>query len=429
MARAKASPLSVKKHRLELPVARKPVFESLGDGVSVGYRRNQSAGTWLVRKSDGKGGSSQRVVGIADDYADADGAHVLTWAQAQAKAFEIARAGKISSAKIAMTVAAALDRYEADLKTRGGDSGNVQRLRVHISRHLLEKSVAELTNAGLRKWRDDLANELAPATVNRTANAFKAALNLAAEHDEAILTRGAWEKGLSSLPDAEEARNIVLTDVEVKKLVDAAYKQSVELGQLVEVSAITGARYSQIASLLVGDLQDDRDEPRLMMPSAKKGKGIKKVLRRPVPISVALAKKLRRAAGKRSDPAPLLLKPTRPLTDAEKRKNVPPRQPDKWRKSDHSRPFARVVASAFKVESNPDNTSSATVETREPITIYALRHSSIVRQILRGVPIRVVAVLHDTSVEMIEKNYSKYLADHSDTVVRAALIDIAADST
>ena len=36
---------------------------------------------------------------------------------------------------------------------------------------------------------------------------------------------------------------------------------------------MTGARPSQIARLDVADLQDGRDDPRLMMPSSKKGKG------------------------------------------------------------------------------------------------------------------------------------------------------------
>ena len=47
------------------------------------------------------------------------------------------------------------------------------------------------------------------------------------------------------------------------------------------------------------------------------------------------------------------------------------------------------------------------------MTIYALRHSNIAHHILRGVPIRVVAVMHDTSVAIIKKNYSALLADHS----------------
>jgi hypothetical protein len=36
MARTKSSLLATKKARLALPVAKKPVFESLGSGTSVG---------------------------------------------------------------------------------------------------------------------------------------------------------------------------------------------------------------------------------------------------------------------------------------------------------------------------------------------------------------------------------------------------------
>ena len=50
--------------------------------------------------------------------------------------------------------------------------------------------------------------------------------------------------------------------------------------------------------------------------------------------------------------------------------------------------------------------------------MYALRHSSIVRQLLAGVPVRIVAAGHDTSVAMIERNYSRYITDHADALVR-----------
>ena len=36
---------------------------------------------------------------------------------------------------------------------------------------------------------------------------------------------------------------------------------------------------------------------------------------------------------------------------------------------------------------------------------YSLRHSSIVRGLSAGLPVRVVAALHDTSVAMIEQTY------------------------
>ena len=52
------------------------------------------------------------------------------------------------------------------------------------------------------------------------------------------------------------------------------------------------------------------------------------------------------------------------------------------------------------------------------VTLYALRHSSIVRQLLGGVPIWVVAVNHDTSVAMLERTYSRYIGDHSDALAR-----------
>jgi hypothetical protein len=60
----------------------------------------------------------------------------------------------------------------------------------------------------------------------------------------------------------------------------------------------------------------------------------------------------------------------------------------------------------------------------ETVTIYALRHSSIVRALLRHVPIRVIAAGHDTSVAQIERCYSKNIVDHSDDVSRAALLQL-----
>lgn len=56
------------------------------------------------------------------------------------------------------------------------------------------------------------------------------------------------------------------------------------------------------------------------------------------------------------------------------------------------------------------------------MTIYALRHSSIVRMLLLNIPVRIVASLHNTSVRMIEKHYSESITEHSDDVSRVALL-------
>ena len=45
--------------------------------------------------------------------------------------------------------------------------------------------------------------------------------------------------------------------------------------------------------------------------------------------------------------------------------------------------------------------------------------------ILAGVPVRVVAVNHDTSIPMIERTYSRYIGDHADALARKALLDVA----
>jgi integrase len=309
-------------------------------------------------------------------------------------------------------VSQALALYKADLTTRGGDIGNVERIRIHLSPTLSNKNVALLPSRDLRKWRDDLAKKLSPATVNRTAAAFKAALNLAADHDDRIPNRRGWETGLASIPDAERSRNVILPENTIRLIIAAAYRDSPEFGLLIEVAAVTGARVSQLANLATADLQGERPDPRLMMPSSRKGKGTQKVGRRPVPIPVALAAKLRDIAESRLPSAPLLTKPEQKLWKKSAETQSPVQTYRPWKKSDHSRLFARAA-------------KAAGLDPAE-VTMYALRHSNIVRQILAGVPLRVVAVNHDTSVAMLERTYSRYIGDHADALARVALLDTTA---
>jgi integrase len=105
-----------------------------------------------------------------------------------------------------------------------------------------------------------------------------------------------------------------------------------------------------------------------------------------VPIPVSLAFKLRAAVGNRAAEALLLKAGTA---------------------SSNGRAFARIAARIGLVGATP----------------YALRHTSITRGLLAGVPIRVVAANHDTSVAMIEKTYARFIADHSDALTRAAMFD------
>jgi hypothetical protein len=85
----RSNELENRTNRLKLPIARKPVFVKIGAGLSLGYRRNQTAGTWVLRIADGKGGASTSAFGHADDYNDADGQSYLDYFQAQNKARQL----------------------------------------------------------------------------------------------------------------------------------------------------------------------------------------------------------------------------------------------------------------------------------------------------------------------------------------------------
>jgi integrase len=397
MARStRSAKLETRTARLRLAVRKKPYFVAVAPGVGLGYRRNKTAGSWVVRAADGRGGNWTQAFAYADDFEDANGADVLSFWEAQDRARILARgrdADEDSGKPI--TVARTIDRYESDLKARGGDVYNAQRVRRHLPDVLASKTVALLAVPGeFRHWRDGLLKKgLAPSTVNRTCAAFQAALELAAAQDPRITNQSAWRTGLVALPDAEQPRNIIIPEDAVLGIISAAYAVSRGFGLLVEVAAVTGARVSQLARLEVGDLHGDRSDSRLMMPSARKGRGRKRIERRPVPIPTNLAMALKQASAGRHTEARLLTKPSG----------------EPWRHSDHRHPFERAV----KV---------AGLDPAE-VTIYALRHSSIVRQLLANTPIRVVASLHDTSVVMIERTYSKFITDHSDVLSRRALLD------
>jgi integrase len=394
--RPRSASLETRAGRLRLPVQRKPhAFTTIAPGIALAYRRNQGAGRWVVRCADGRGGAWTKAFGIADDYEESDAERVLTFWEAQDKARALAR-GKDEDSGRPGTVAEAIDDYEADLVVRGGAVVNAQRLRRLLPPAILSKPIALLSTKELRRFRDGLAASMKRASVNRVLKPLKAALTLAADHDpERIGNRQAWRIGLAALKDSANPNNIVLSDDEIRSLVVASYEVDEALGLLVEVLAVTGARISQAARLLVGDVLSNSHDS-LAMPSAKKGRGEKKISRVPVPIPVALAARLRTAAGGRGAGEALLLR-----SDGKS-----------WEphKADHRRPFMAAVA---KAGLDP-----------KVVTSYALRHSHITRSLLRGVPIRVVAALHDSSVQMVEATYSKHIASHGDELARAVMLDL-----
>src|SRR6516164_3080166 len=394
------SALESRSARLRLKIRRRPYSgPSLARGIALMYRRNNTNGSWVLKASDGHGAYWTKGFALADDFEDSDGKAVLTFYQAQDHAKKLARGEDGSAGTAPITVDGALKDYKRDLETRNANPYNAESPRVHLTPVLLAKPVQLLNAHELKKWRDGLLGKIAPATVNRVCRCLCAALELARQHDERIQNRQAWEVGLACLPDAMVARNVILSDEKVRDFVATAYGHDHQLGLLIDVLAITGARPSQAVRLRVEDLQDHPTRPKLMMPKSAKGGGRnrnqKKHERYSVPITHALAVKLKDAASGRTGDAPLLVQG----------------DGSPWGDNPGQRYHRQVDKIVTDIGLDPD-----------VVTIYALRHSSIVRMLLANVPIRLVASLHNTSVAMIEKTYSKYITEHSDDISRKALL-------
>jgi integrase len=215
-----------------------------------------------------------------------------------------------------------------------------------------------------------------------------------AGQDDRITNAKAWRLGLAAIPEADDTEsNLVLTDQQRRDVIASAYAISQAFGLYVEAHAATGARSSQVALLNVGDLQSGA-KPLLMVPSSLKGGNGRVRTRKPMPISPGLADRLvkSRAGAKASEPL-LLLKGKR------------------WNANKHRLLFA----DAAKAAGLPDHA-----------TAYCLRHTAITRALLAGVPVRLVASSFDTSVDMIEKTYSKNISTHGDEQMRRVALDIDA---
>lgn len=417
--------------RARLPHRKNPYWFGVSGGrggVSLGYRTSaRGTGSWIA-KIVVEGKRLEERLGDADDDGAPAGAltyrsavaAALDWSRRQVATFE-AREGTETPAE-GQTVRSAVEEYGAARKKRAAAAGSITeaRLRKHV---LSDETFAKIPLAKLRAstieaWRsrlpvrdatDEEAEGLAPATMNRLLNDVRAALNAAAERYRRELPPhlpNEIKVGTRALPVENEARRQLLTDAEVGRIVAAAFQvdETGDFGRMVMLAAATGARHAQLQILRVGDVQPDRQ--RVMMPGAKKGRAAK--VKAPVPVPLApdhIAALDPATSGRRAD---------EPLLErwAFKRAKAPARwERDKRRPWGPAYELGDLWAAAIAKAELPSDTIP-----------YALRHSSIVRGLRAGLPIRLVAALHDTSVEMIEAHYSAFIADATEELARRAVL-------
>src|ERR1019366_6647780 len=132
-----------------------------------------------------------------------------------------------------------------------------------------------------------------------------------------------------------------------------------DFGRLVLLAAATGARFSQLANLIIIDFQFENT--RLMMPGSRKGKNRQPGARAAVPASIDVMNRLLRAVEGRGEDEPLLLRWSYRKTGGPGNWTKDKRQA--WRRADEiDELWAKTVALA----GIPADT-----------VMYALRHSSI----------------------------------------------------
>ena len=148
--------LDSREARLRLKARGKPYWRTIEPGLHQGYRRLRGRpGTWSKRLYVGGGTYVIEVLdGVADDYAEADGVSVLSFAQAQRAML----ASKPKPDAGVLTVRAALAQYLTHLSDSGKSIDDARyRIDALILPALGDLAVEELATEQLQSWLAALA--------------------------------------------------------------------------------------------------------------------------------------------------------------------------------------------------------------------------------------------------------------------------------
>ncbi|WP_316187713.1 MULTISPECIES: tyrosine-type recombinase/integrase [unclassified Bradyrhizobium] len=412
----------------------------------LGYRRGKRSGKWLVRWRNHHDGANykQASIGVANDVNDKPAEGTLTFEQAVTQAREHVTRSRAEAAALAAgpppTVQAAIEIYVRERNARDSrragreirsDAGH--RLRRYLlgqerrgrqeaikAAPLVAVRLYALTENHLLTWRESLPAKLKATTRRRLAADLKAALNAAwlrlpSEQKKlnptfpSIVKDGLKAERIDDDDETSVARdNQILTDTQVSTLLRAARKIDEEQGfegdlyRIVVCLAATGARFAQLRRMRVSDAQPI--ERRLMVPGSYKGRGGNGGYV-PVPVGEDVIDVLMPAISGRPKEAPLF---ERWRYEQAGNFGWKPSERGPWRTAELTRPWQDIRKRAGLPKVIP----------------YALRHSSIVRGLRNLLPIQHVAKMHNTSVQMIERHYAKYIATALEDLARAAIIPL-----
>lgn len=405
------SKLDSRAARDKLPPRAKPYYKMLIPGtLHLGYRRRRKGlpGRWLVRRyigldTNGVGRYRSKDIALADDFLDADGDVVFSYAQAQQRAHEW-RSGVETDPKSAsgpLTVSVALAKYIASLADSGRPTGETQaRATVHILPALGSLLVEDLTTERLRRWLADMAklparvrskrgaaprykltpesedtNRRRQSTANRNLTVLKAALNHCFD-ERLVQSNDAWGRRLKPFRQVDAVRNRFMTVAESKRLINAA---APDFRNLVRAALYTGARYGELIRVMVADFHADSGT--VAIGRSKSGKP------RHVFLTTEGATFFRELCAGRAGDEVLLRKSSG----------------NPWKTAEQGRPMAAAVRHG---------------KITPPISFHGLRHTYASLAVMGGVPLHVLAKnLGHVDTRMVERVYGHL----EDSYVREAI--------
>jgi len=407
---ARSAKLDTRSARAKLPRRREPYWAAIAPGHALGYRAGRQGGTWIARLyvADAEPPIRYQSLGSADDTLEANGAEVLTFAQAQEKARRWFKSAGTSASRRTgpYTVGAALDDYLVDrypTETRASRQAK-SAVDVHVRPALGATQISKLTTKAIKDWlnalaaspslgRSNRAGKRKPrktqsadrqrsrkATANRVFSVLRAALNRAFQEGDAPDDR-IWRK-VKPFRDVDRASIRYLDSDERIRLINACEP---EFRELARAALLTGCRYGELTRLVVSDF--DPDAGTLAVQISKSGK----------PRHVTLTAEGRRffegaVAGREGDTL------------------IFTRGGRGWRQSEQRRPLLEACKVA---------------KIKPAIGFHILRHSHGAALAMGGAPLQVVAKqLGHSDTRVTERHYAHLAPNYVADTIRATLPDM-----
>lgn len=372
-------------------------------GVAIGYYKPAKpvSGTWWVRRKIGARTVKERL-GLADDFADADGIKLLDYGQAQRKAIAQERASIIRETEGGFTVGDALDLWLAHYQTGARSPTAVRETRHKVNavrEELGDRKVIELTAADIKGWLSQLVSKgrtvraakgkrktlSAPAdadpkevkrrrhaTANRLLGLLKAALNYAWQEGR-VTSDTEWRR-VKPFKGADQPRAGYLTVEQAIRLLTSAEPS---FRSLVRAAILTGCRWGELRDMRVR--QYNADARAVAVLHTKGGRD------RQVPLTDEGVAFFNRLTARRPPKAHMF----------ERSAALP------WGPQDQKRPMAAACAKAGIVPA---------------VGFHTLRHTYGSLLAMEGVPLHVIAqAMGHSDNRMTERHYAHlapgYVAD------------------